>query len=126
HGTTKLLRRHRDWSGLCGARSLQLVWKTTEPRRQQQQFIDLVRRDLSSDSLRGRVDLVDLREQLGGIRRAGGNRHLGADVTTANEIDAVVAGVAWNVVDEREILHGESQPLELRAKRLQAAYSCAW
>src|SRR5215831_9154829 len=52
-----------DRSDLGGARSLQLFWKSAEPRRQQQQLVDLMRRDLARDALHRCVDLVDPVEQ---------------------------------------------------------------
>src|SRR5215472_2895405 len=80
--TTQCRRQAKRW---C-ARSLQFCWKTPKPTRQEQQFIDLVRRDLRRLALDGRKNLLEERRQscliVGGLRHV----HLRAYTSATYEI----------------------------------------
>ena len=76
-----------------------LVREATEPRRQQQQLVDFVRRHLHAVALGGLEHFGRLGgEPLPLLCRAR-RRHLGAHPTAADEIDAIVTAVPGTLTD---------------------------
>src|ERR1700733_8666080 len=120
-GTTAMMQvAMQKMARLITLRPLQLLRKPTEPRRQEHELIDLVRRDGGWGSVgRGQngLDRVAPLAAFGRRAREGG---LGADAAAADHVGARVALVAGDGIDERERLDGEAKAAELFAEVDQA------
>src|SRR5262245_38242936 len=102
------------------ARVLELRRETTEPRRDQKQLVDLVRRDLARYRLGDTEHVGDRAYQSSSVRYGARTRVFGANASAPDQIDPVIAVEARDRVCERQCLDSEAQTRKLPAQRLQS------
>src|SRR5687767_5975910 len=97
-----------------------LSGKPPEPRRQEQQFIDLMCRNRGAGLLLTREDIAHQSLQFLALPRRPRLVQLGAYHSALHEIDTVLAFISLDRINEGEILDSEPEPAELLSQEVES------